>query len=277
MQYKQTIGPDDPAKACDALAHHTGLSKTCIKQAMIKGAVWLKRPRAALQRLRRATTRVQPGDTLMMYYSQEILDLVPPQARCIRDMRHYSIWFKPAGLLTQGTRYGDHCALMRQVEHHFDMKRKVFLIHRIDREAAGLVVVAHDKKAAGHLSQLFLKRLVEKKYLIRVRGNLNDYAPSGRIAAPLDGKSAITAFDLIRYEPERDCSVVQVCIETGRYHQIRRHFDGIGFPVMGDPVYGRGNKDRSGLQLVAYHLAFDCPFGNGMIQTVIDPEDLICL
>lgn len=270
MQYKKIIGPNDPSKASDVLADYTGLSKTCIKQAMTRGAVWLQRPRRAMYRLRRATTHVQPGDTLTFYYSQKILDTLPPESRIELDLGRYSIWFKPPGLLTQGTRYGDHCSLMRQVEQHFDMKRKVYLVHRIDREAAGLVTIAHDAKAAARLSDLFRKRRVDKRYTVRVHGDLETSASSGRIDIELDGKTARTTYQTIRYEKERNCTVVRVRIETGRHHQIRRHFEMIGHPVMGDPKYGKANADPAGLQLLADQLMFECPFGNGTITAELD-------
>lgn len=69
-------------------------------------------------------------------------------------------------------------------------------------------------------------------------------------------------------------SLIDVELITGRMHQIRRHLEMIGYPVMGDPKYGRGNKNRSGLQLVATRLQFECPLGNGHIDQAVDPEKL---
>ncbi|MFZ1987250.1 MAG: RluA family pseudouridine synthase [Desulfatitalea sp.] len=269
-----TIGHDDPAETCDALAKHTGLSKTRLKRAMIQGAVWLQRPRAKMRRVRRATTPVQPGDRWTVYYDPAILNLHPPQARCLKAFAHYSIWFKPAGLMTQGTRFGDHCALARQVEHHFQMKRKVLLVHRIDREAAGLVIVAHSRAAAAHFSALLRQGAIEKGYAVRVRGDLTRQSSAGRITLDLDEKPAVTEYEAVGYDEAMDQTLVRVRIRTGRLHQIRRHLALIGFPVMGDPRYGQNNKNQTGLQLIADTLAFDCPFGGGRVMVQIDAEGL---
>lgn len=266
------IEPQDPIAACEALARRTGISKSQIKQAMIKGAVWLTRAKTDQRRIRRATFTVRPGDRLLLYYDPTVLMLTPPEAHCLADYRRYSIWFKPAGLMAEGTRFGDHCCLPRQVELHFKLKRDVFLVHRLDREAAGVMMVAHDRKAAALLSKLFLNRAIEKRYRIRVRGDLEKGQRTGRIEHALDGKPAITDFTALRYEPGKDQTLVDVRIHTGRLHQIRRHFEMIGHPVMGDPRYGKNNKNKDGLQLTAYFLQFDCPFGNGCIEIEIDSE-----
>ncbi|RJQ79498.1 MAG: RNA pseudouridine synthase [Desulfobacteraceae bacterium] len=273
-RFDLTIGGNDPRTACDALAARTGLSKSKVKQAMIKGAVWHHRPGAKPRRIRRATTAVRPGERWIFYYDPAILDLQPPPASCLMDYTQYSIWYKPAGLMTQGTRFGDHCALVRQVEHHFESKRKVYLVHRIDREASGLLIVPHSRTAAARISALLRGRKIEKQYLIRVRGDLARYESSGTIDLALDDKSARTTFEALGYDATIDQTLVRVRIHTGRHHQIRRHFAMIGFPVMGDPRYGQNNKNREGLQLVAYALAFVCPFGNGRIEATIDAQKM---
>jgi tRNA pseudouridine32 synthase/23S rRNA pseudouridine746 synthase len=273
-QWDIMIGDDDPATACDALARRTGLSKTSLKRAMIQGAVWLQRPKAKMRRVRRATTAVQPGDRWTVCYDPAILDLKPPQARCLKQTSHFSIWFKPPGLMTQGTRFGDHCSLARQVEHHFQMKRKVLLVHRVDREVAGLVLVAHSREAAARFSAMLRKGALKKGYVVRVRGDLTRHPSPGRIVLDLDTKRAVTEYDTVAYDAAEDQTLVRVRIQTGRRHQIRRHLAMIGFPVMGDPRYGENNKNQSGLQLVADTISFDCPFGGGRVAIRLDKQGL---
>lgn len=268
------IAQDDPATACDALARRTGLSKTRLKRAMIQGAVWLHRPKSKMRRVRRATAAVQPGDRWMVYFDPAILELDPPQARCLKVTPHYSIWFKPVGLMTQGTRFGDHCALARQVEYHFQMKRKVLLIHRIDREAAGLVLVAHSRDAAAKFSAMLRRGAIKKGYTVRVRGDLTRELSRGRIDLDLDAKHAVTEYEALSYDATANQSLVRVRIQTGRRHQIRRHLAMFGFPVMGDPQYGENNKNQSGLQLVADTISFDCPFGNGRVTVRLENQGL---
>jgi len=273
-RYDILIGRDDPAAACDVLARRTGISKTQIKQAMIKGAVWIKGAKSGERRLRRATAIVKPGDRLTFYHNPAILMLEPPRPECLTDLNDYSIWFKPAGLMTQGTRYGDHCSLTRLVEHHFKRKRKVYLVHRLDREARGVILVAHTSKAAALFAAMFRDRKVEKHYAVWVRGDLTRDSRPGCIDLPLDGKAARTDITAIRYDDSKDQSFVKVRIETGRLHQIRRHLEMIGHPVMGDPRYGRNNASPGGLQLTAYRLAFDCPFSGKRVEIKIDPQKM---
>jgi tRNA pseudouridine32 synthase/23S rRNA pseudouridine746 synthase len=269
-----TIDHSDPAVACDALTRRTKLSKSKVKQAMIKGAVWLQRPGDRSRRIRRATMIVHIGDRLRFYHDPAILELRPPAAHCLLDHSQYSIWFKPAGLMTQGTRFGDHCALSRQVEHHFGGKRKVYVVHRLDREANGLLILAHARSAAAYLSRMLRNHAIEKGYRICVRGDLSHFQRSGHIDFILDEKAAHTEYEMIRYLEETDQTLVRVRLRTGRLHQIRRHMDMIGFPVIGDPRYGQNNKNTAGLQLVADSLAFDCPFGKGWVAVTIDPEGI---
>ena len=259
FELKKSVGPDDPNIAVDFLAVHSGISKVRIKDAMNKGAVWLKKGHGKQYRVRRATTAVKPGDNLSLYYDEKLLALKPSSAECISDQKRYSVWFKPAGLMTQGSRYGDHCSLLRGVELFFKNNRSVFLIHRLDREAAGIVLVAHDKGAAGKLSRLFQKRSIVKHYRAQVLGNLAERKAENIIRIPLDGKPAETEYTAGAYDPAANTTVVDVIIRTGRKHQIRRHFEMIGFPVMGDPRYGEGNKNTRGLILLATALEFQCP------------------
>ncbi len=268
---KKAVSLDDPGTACDFLAKHTGLSKSRIKEAMNKGAVWIGKKQGQAYRIRRATARVNPGDFLSIFYDHQLLALTPLRPECISDQNRYSVWFKPAGLMTQGTKYGDHCSLLRQAELFFKSKREVFPVHRLDRETSGLVLIAHDKTAAGALSRLFLSRQIIKHYRARVSGNLAAKRPRGEIDLPLDGQPAVTQFAVTDYDPAANVSSVDIIIHTGRRHQIRRHFEAIGFPVMGDPRYGRGNKNSSGLKLVARALEFHCPFSDQKL--VFDSPD----
>jgi tRNA pseudouridine32 synthase/23S rRNA pseudouridine746 synthase len=139
------------------------------------------------------------------------------------------------------------------------LQRECFLVHRLDREADGLMLIAHTGKAAAALSQQFARErdgAIRKLYRIEVSGKVDE---AGEISTVLDGKTALTRFHRLDYLSARDSSVVEVELVTGRKHQIRRHFAGLGHPVLGDPVYGINNKDSRGLQLKAVQLDFTCP------------------
>ena len=253
-------------RAIDVLAQTPELSKAKIKDAMNKGAVQIVRKGKA-QRLRRATAELWAGDVLQLHYDDDLLNRVAPPPRLIADCRRYSVWYKPAGLLAQGNEWGDHCAIARLVELHFNSQRKVFVVHRLDREARGLMLLAHDADAAAKLSQLFQQKQIEKVYHVIVRGQLPE---QGMIDTALDGKAALTRYNRIAIDPEHNTSTARVQIDSGRKHQIRRHFDGIHHPVMGDPLYGQGNRDDNGLQLIAIRLTFRCPLSRQTQQFEIN-------
>jgi tRNA pseudouridine32 synthase/23S rRNA pseudouridine746 synthase len=95
------------------------------------------------------------------------------------------------------------------------------------------------------------------------------------IDAPLDGKPARTDYRVVHYDSERDCARLDVRIATGRLHQIRRHMESIGHPVLGDPRYGRGNKNEEGLQLAAVGLRFRCPFRGDTVQILSERKGVM--
>lgn len=250
-----TVSAEQPERAIDLLAEQCSLPKGRLKDAMNKGAVWLKRGRQE-RRLRRASQMLQTGDQLQLYYDPEILGRTAPVAECLADARDYSIWNKPTGLLSQGSRYGDHCSLTYQVERWHKLgKREVHLVHRLDREAQGLVLLAHNRRAAAALGQLWQQRTVEKHYQAWLHGLIPE--DTGEITQPLDGRPAQTVFEVLQRDPERQRCEVAIRLITGRKHQIRRHFAAYGHPLVGDPLYGKG--DGEPLSLRAVKLAFRCP------------------
>lgn len=248
----------DALIAIDFLVDNIELSKSKLKDMMNKGAVWHVGARKGnRRRLRRAMSDIAVGDRLEVFYDDELLAIRPPLPRLVADETHYSVWDKPPGLLSQGTDWGDHASLPRLVELYFQPRREVFLIHRLDREASGLMVVAHSRKAAAMLSDLFASgEAVTKRYRVEVLG---DTPGEGVINTEIEGKKALTRYHKLKYEAGPNRSTLDVWIETGRKHQIRRHLDSIGHPVIGDPRYGEGNKSNEGMRLKAVEMSFDCP------------------
>lgn len=258
--FSRTFTVEEPAIACDMLALLTGLSKTRIKDCMTKGGVWWSRPGRSTSRLRRASTAVKPGERLEINYDPALLALVPVRPELIAKTRWYSVWNKPAGVLSQGTRFADHCTLPRLAQTQLGARTEPHPVHRLDREAQGIMLLAHDGKAAARLGELFRQGKVEKEYAAIVRG-VPDWTDM-EVSEPLDGKECRSRFHVVRSDPASDMTLVTAHIDTGRKHQIRRHLAGLGHPVMGDPRYGRGNACLRGLQLVARSLALTCPFTN---------------
>jgi len=249
--------------AVDLLAEETGLSKQLVKQLMHKGAVWLTKGKRT-QRLRRAKRSLQIGQTVHVYYDQSVLAMIPPEPILVIDEGHYSVWNKPYGMLSQGSKWGDHCTITRWSEQHLKPQRVSFVVHRLDRAANGLIIIAHEKNAAAALSKLFQKRQIDKRYQIWVHGQFSSQATSKkpvRTDTEIDGRSAVSYFALLEYDADKNRSLLDVTIETGRKHQIRRHSAELGHPVIGDRLYGKGG-DIEDLQLTAYFLAFECPYSH---------------
>lgn len=251
---QQIIVQQAGQRAIDILASAVpALSRQKLKGAMDKGAVWIKKGKGE-QRLRRATKLLNPPQALHIYYDETLLAKSAPRPILIADLQHYSIWNKPAGLLAQGTPYGDHCSLLRYGEKFFQPQRESLLVHRLDAEATGLMMIAHNRKAAAQLSDLFKQRTITKRYRVVIEGVIT--APQ-HIDTPINGKPALTIIEKI-LDTTEDLSTLLVRIDTGRKHQIRRHFSALGHPVVGDKKYGSSKLDQP-LQLSAIEIAFDCP------------------
>ncbi|GHG61274.1 putative RNA pseudouridine synthase MG209 homolog [Alishewanella longhuensis] len=259
MKLSRRLQTSTAVSAIDFLASAVPeLSKGRLKDAMSKGAVQLLgKP---VKRLRRSQQMLKPGDSLALHYDDDILQRQSEPAVLLHDEKAYSVWFKPAGMLSQGNEWGDHLSLLRFAEQFFTPLRQVFLLHRLDREASGLVMLAHSKQAAAALSKLIAEQQISKIYQIRVKGELSSVLQQqGAISIPLDNKPCESRFTLQAYDATSDSSLLTVQLITGRKHQIRRHFAAIEHPVLGDPQYGKNNKNAAGLALQAIGLSFNCP------------------
>lgn len=264
--------PGDGGNAVDLLSGVSGLSKQRIKSAMQKGAVWLSSGKHT-RRLRRQARPMKAGEQLHLYYDEKILATEPPPARLIADETSYSVWYKPYGMLSQGSKWSDHCTVNRWAEQHLEPQRNAFIVHRLDRAASGLILLAHSKKSAQALARLFQARAITKKYRVIVHGHFHASGAPLLLNDELDGRPAATHAELIAYDPASDRSLLDITLDTGRKHQIRRHLSGSGFPVVGDRLYGR-DTDREDLQLTAYHLSFTCPISHQEKMFEL-PEELL--
>jgi tRNA pseudouridine32 synthase/23S rRNA pseudouridine746 synthase len=244
----------------DLLAEATGFSKQRIKQIMQKGAVWVT-PAAGskknAQRLRRAKKVLQPGDIVHLYYDEKVLAEEPATPELIADEGAYSVWYKPYGMRSQGSKWGDHCTIVRWVETHLEPQRTAFIVHRLDRAATGLMIIAHKKSTAAQFSCMFEKREIEKRYRVIVEGKFLETPQPFTMDQAIDERAAISHATLLEYDETQNRSLLEVSIESGRKHQIRRHLADVGFPVVGDRLYGNTpDDDKQNLQLTASFLSF---------------------
>ena len=255
----------------DVLQQTTGLSKQRIKLAMSQGAVWVTRGRNT-RRLRRAKRALSVGDEVHLYYDAEILAEIPPEPTLIADVEKYSVWRKPYGLRSQGSKWGDHCTVVRWAERHLRPERPALIVHRLDRAANGLILIAHSRSIAATLSALFRDRKVEKRYRAVVAGDFSRQPSPVRVDFPIDDRESISEISWLQTSDDLSRSLVEVMIETGRKHQIRRHLADLGYPSIGDRLYGAGETDGADLQLTAYLLAFHCPVAGERVEYRLEDD-----
>lgn len=243
------------------------LSKAELKQAISKGALWLTpvKNKKQTQRLRRVKKQLSVGDELHFYYNEEVLSAPAPQALLIADLIDYSVWYKPYGMLSQGSKWSDHCTIARFAQQNLPNERPAFIVHRLDRAATGLIIVAHSKTAARALSHMFEFHLLEKYYHIIVHGNHKTRPQPEIIDCDVDGKSARSTFTCLAHDDVTDRSLIKVKIDSGRKHQIRLHAASIGMPIVGDRLHGIADANEPcNLQLCAVSLRFFCPLTTGV-------------
>jgi 23S rRNA pseudouridine1911/1915/1917 synthase len=184
---------------------------------------------------------------------------------------------KPAGLTVHPAPGHPSHTLINAILSHVprlpeaDDLQRPGVVHRLDKDASGLMVVAKNKEAQLNLASQFKARSVVKAYLVLVKGHLTPddgviEAPIGRdpcnrkrmaVAAQGEGREARTDYHVLRRIG--DYTLLEVRPETGRTHQIRVHLSAIGYPVFGDRVYGARSEKLPRLFLHACRLGFRLP------------------
>jgi len=257
IKFEKHIAIKKSQTTLTCLSDNTELSKQQIKKVMQNGAVWHE-SKYGINRIRRAKKIVNEGELLHIYYDAAIQDSAPAEAKLISDETEYSIWNKPSGMYSQGTKWGDHGTIYRWAEQYLLPQRPAFIVHRLDKAANGLIIIAHKKKIAAKFSRMFELHEINKKYRAVVEGLIEDITLPYEIKNELDGKVAISEILAISRDSNNQQTIVEIKIKTGRKHQIRRHLSGMGYPIVGDRLYGSNNTDLN-LQLSSVELEFICP------------------
>jgi 23S rRNA pseudouridine1911/1915/1917 synthase len=192
---------------------------------------------------------------------------------------------KPAGMLVHPSHRENSGTLLNAVVHHINEEFltqrhegtksavRPGLVHRLDRETSGLIVIAKNARAHRILSGHFMKKRVTKRYIALVEGIVrkNDgeiVAPIGRYdelkhwSVKADGKYSESHFSVI--ERRADTTLIELEPITGRTNQLRIHCEAIGHPIVGD--IKRGGREFDRLCLHAWKLAFPHPNGAGEVQ-----------
>lgn len=185
---------------------------------------------------------------------------------------HILVLDKPSGLLTVPGRTADHAdCLEGRAQADYPEAR---IIHRLDMDTSGVIVLARTPQAHRHIGLQFEKRQTQKTYIAKVWGHL--VAPSGRVDQPLicdwpnrpkqhvdheNGKTAITDWDVM--DTGENFTRLRLTPLTGRSHQLRVHMQFLGHPILGDNLYAPEHilaaSDR--LCLHAHALGFRHPDG----------------
>lgn len=189
---------------------------------------------------------------------------------------HVAVVVKPAGLVVHPAAGNPDGTLVNALLYHLDSlsgiggEMRPGIVHRLDKDTSGLMLVAKNDGAHAFLSQELADRKMEKHYRAIVFGKMKE--ESGVIEAPIarsktdrkkmavdkDGRYALTEWKLIRQMPDR--ALLDVHIITGRTHQIRVHMQSIGHPVLGDVIYGHKHLPKAErLLLHAFSLSFTHP------------------
>ena len=182
---------------------------------------------------------------------------------------------KPAGVVVSGNRFQtleNALVGILQPSSQSDALTMPHAIHRLDSDTSGLVIIGKTASAHLQLSRMMAERKIQKFYSVLALGALPQH---GTIDDPLDQKPAVTHFQTIKkYDSlvSGVLSLLQVKLETGRTHQIRKHFSAAGHPILGDKLYGQPGfvLRQRGLFLCASQLVFDHPITNKPIDLSIE-------
>lgn len=202
------------------------------------------------------------------------------------------ICHKPAGQASQSDRTFERDLLSEVMTYRTTRKEspEVHIINRLDKPVEGLVLFAKNQKTARKLSAMSGEHSIEKKYYAVICGELNgngefkDYLIkesrenySKVVSKDVAGaKKASLSYSVLdhRVVDGRTYSLVEVCLHTGRHHQIRVQFSSRGLPLYGDVKYNPEYGDRRDVTpgLFAYSLSFNNPWGVDRIKVEIQPQ-----
>jgi len=243
----------------------------------------------------KASAKLQPGQSVVVEIPPvPPVTLVPEEAplAVVYEDRDLLVIDKPAGLVVHpaaGHQAGTlaNIVIGRWEGPEGEETLRPGIVHRLDKDTSGLMLVAKNPAAQANLSAQIKDRQVVKRYLVLVRGQLKPAqgiidAPIGRdprdrkkMAVVTKGREARTRYRVLEYLD--GYTLAEATLETGRTHQIRVHFRALGFPVAGDPVYGLPDP-RLPLErqfLHAYQLGFRLPSTGAYVEfTSPLPPDL---
>lgn len=260
-----TISGRDAGERIDIVASRlSGITRSRVRHMIEDGTLTVN------GRVPKPNYRAQPGDALLIASIEDAeSSLVPediPLPILYRD-DHLVVVDKPAGMVVYPAAGHNTGTLMNALAHRCGPLKAVGgplrpgVVHRLDKDTSGVMVVALDDRAYYDLVEQFRERTISRRYRALVFGTLK--TNSGKIALPIGrspsdrkkmstvsrrGKEAVTTWKTI--ELFKSATLIEARLGTGRTHQIRVHFSSIGHPVLGDRTYGKKTSFASGGKVI---------------------------
>ncbi len=266
-----TADPEVAGERLDAaVSKVTGRPRSAVQVAIKQGTVTVSGHPV------KPSYRLVDGDVVTGEIEEQLPDALPEPEDIPVHIRYADdrvmVLYKPPGLVvhpgsgTPGGTLVNALLALGEPLSQVDPARPG-IVHRLDKDTSGLLMIARDDEAHHHLSAALKRREIKRTYLVLVRGTMP--AVSGTIEAPVgrhptqrhrmavtgEGRDAVTHYKVLG--SDKRCSYLEVSLETGRTHQIRVHMSHLKHPVLGDPVYGGRSElaKELGLQRPFLHAA----------------------
>ena len=185
-----------------------------------------------------------PGEYIHMAVFEGITRGLKP----LLEFEDFAIFDKPTHLMVHPISKSTPYSLLDEIRFHFGENAN--LIHRIDAETSGLIIVGKNKKSEIELKEMFQDKKYHKSYLAIVEGHIKEemridkgldregLAIGVRMKVCEEGKESVTVIKPISYNKEKDLTLIEALPLTGRQHQIRVHLYSENHRILGDPIYG---------------------------------------
>ena len=213
--------------------------------------------------------------------------------KIIYEDNHIIVVEKPVNVPSQSDKTGDKDLLTMIKEYlkekyHKQGEAYLGLVHRLDRPVGGVMVYAKTSKAAARLSEQIRQKQFTKKYLVIVDGKMeqkqgilenylwkNERTNTSKVVeeGTKNSKYAKLKYEVLKYVPETNLSVLKITLETGRHHQIRVQLSHAGHRIYGDQKYGSRGKGKQ-IALWAYELSFIHPITKEKLNFTDMPETI---
>lgn len=283
MSQKVIIPQDAAGERLDvALANITGQSRSSLQKLFKAGNILIGGSPASAKQIAEENQQVQINQV------DDETEPPSPQLKVLYENGDLMVVEKPAGLAVHLSESGKQqetvAAFARDYGVVDDDADRPGIVHRLDKDTSGLLVIAKNPQAKEFLQQQFRERRVDKTYIALVRGRLPQQEatinlpierdrkrPTKRSVVP-GGRNSVTHYKVL--EELDGCSLLEIKLETGRTHQIRVHFAHLGHPVVGDELYGGPpSKGLGGQFLHAARIEFTAPSGELVeVESPLPPD-----